>query len=65
MSRYRFAELRRNWNRNAKPEHKIVDASGYTALKEEARQRHAETGCRRIEMRAYECKHGYAMTFDF
>lgn len=44
MGRYAFNQLLRSWNRNAKPEAKITTKSGYEALKDEARQAHAEKG---------------------
>ena len=62
MARYRFAELRREWNRKAKSESQIRD---YQALKEEARITHSISGHRRIEMRAYEAKSGHTEALEF
>jgi hypothetical protein len=63
--RYRFAELRREWNRNAKPGHKIAGESGYEALKSEARTAHEMNGRREFEMSGFQTKTGNPVLLQF
>jgi len=67
LGRYRFAELRRAWNREAKSRYKIPvwDKEAYSALKEEAVERMCCSGQRHLEMPSYQAKDGCTHVFEF
>ena len=64
QGRYRFAQLRREWNRLASKEHQIDDY-GYEGLKEYAARRHASTGHRRLEIGSHQSEDGWPHTLEF
>jgi len=65
MGRFRFAQLRKDWNLAAKAPYLVITKECYEGLKDYARTRNAETGQRRVEMLAYQAKNGTTQCFDF